>query len=163
MLTLASRAVRVLSSVALCAVSCALAQIAAQMEPKELITSRISQYRDLGSAFKNIQDELKAATPQPLVLRLSSRQISAVARAQYDWFPASAGPQPGVKTHAKSEIWSDSAGFKQAQDDFARQAELFARAVNAGDTAQIRDRARELGEKCNACHKRFRTEIHPDE
>ncbi|HYB44474.1 MAG TPA: cytochrome c, partial [Candidatus Methylomirabilis sp.] len=105
------------------------AQDRPDIDPKTLIDNRVSKYRELGVSFKNVLDELKSDAPQIMVIRIASRQITAVARAQYDWFPPSSAQQPGVETRAKPDIWTEPARFKAAQDAFALAADDFAKAV----------------------------------
>lgn len=122
------------------------------------VAARIHGYRDLGSAFKNVQDELRSSTPQPYILQLSARQIRDAARQQYGWFPAGSGPRPGVKTAAKPIIWQQPAQFKAAQDALSTQANGFYQAVASGDMSKVRLQAKSLGQSCGACHRTFRVE-----
>lgn len=126
--------------------------------PQDQVKSRLAGFRELGAAFKNVNDELKSDTPQAIVLQLSARQIRDSARLQYGWFPAGSGPQPGVKTAAKPEIWSKPAEFKAAQDNFANAAAAFYKVSAGGDPAAIKAQAKLLGATCSSCHKAFRTE-----
>ncbi|HEX7855154.1 MAG TPA: cytochrome c [Sphingobium sp.] len=126
--------------------------------PADIVKTRVTGLRELGAAFKNVNDELKSGTPQAIVLTLSARQIRDSARQQYGWFPAGSGPQPGVKTAAKPEIWSRAAEFKTAQDNFATQANAFAKIAGSGDGAALRAQAKALGQTCAACHRIFRTD-----
>lgn len=123
---------------------------------QDTVATRLAGLRQLGAAFKNVNDELKSETPQPYILQLSARQIRDAAKAQYGWFPAGSGPQPGIKTAAKAEIWSQPAQFKAAQDAFATQAAAFAKVAASGDVAAMRVQAKQLGAACGACHRAFR-------
>ena len=124
----------------------------------DVVRARIEGLRELGALFKNVNDELKSSTPQPMIMRISSRQITDVARDQYKWFPAGSGPEAGVKTKAKPEIWQRAAEFKKAQDNFATQAAAFNKVVLSGDVAKMRTQVRLLGATCSNCHKTFRNE-----
>lgn len=124
----------------------------------DIVRSRIEGLRELGALFKNVNDELKSSTPQPMILRISARQITDVARDQYTWFPAGTGPEAGVKTKAKPEIWQRSAEFKKLQDNFARQATEFNKVVLSGDVAKMRAQVKLLGATCGGCHRTFRNE-----
>jgi cytochrome c556 len=72
------------------------------------------------------------------------------------WFPAGSGPQPGVKTAAKPEIWTKPADFRRAQDAFIAQAAAFQNTANGGDVDAIRAGVRSLGATCKGCHDQFR-------
>lgn len=120
--------------------------------------ARVHGFRELGAAFKNVNDELKSGTPQVMILQLSARQIRDASRAQANWFPADSAPRPGIKTAAKPEIWSQPIPFKKAQDDFAAQAGAFYQVAATGDVAAMRKQAKTLGATCAACHRGFRVE-----
>ena len=124
----------------------------------DVVRARIEGLRELGALFKNVNDELKGDTPNRMILQISARQITDVARDQYQWFPAGSGPQPGVKTKAKAEIWARGADFKKAQDNFARQAVEFSKVVSSGDVAKMRTQVKVLGATCGGCHRTFRAE-----
>lgn len=128
--------------------------------PTDAVATRVAGLRELGAAFKNVNDQIKSGTPQAMILQISARQIVSAARAQYGWFPAGSGPQPGVKTAAKPEIWAQPVQFKAAQDAFAAQAAVFAKAVATNDLDAIRAQAKLLGQTCGACHRGFRVEEH---
>lgn len=123
-----------------------------------VVRARLDSYRELGASFKNVNDELRGKNPQPMVLQLSARQIRNVATQQYNWFPAGSGPQAGLKTKALPAIWSNPAGFKAAQDAYARQATAFNAAVASKDVAKMRVAAKSLGATCASCHKQFRAD-----
>lgn len=124
----------------------------------DLVKTRVTGYRELGAAFKNVNDELKSGTPQIYILQLSARQIRDAAKAQYGWFPAGSGPQPGIKTAAKPEIWMKPADFKTAQDALATQAAAFMTVAASGDSAKIRAQVKPLGQACSGCHRGFRVD-----
>jgi cytochrome c556 len=123
--------------------------------PADVVRQRIAGLRELGAAFKNVNDSLRGE-PQLIVIRQSAREIRNAAQAQYRWFPAGTGPNPAWKTAAKPEIWAQAAQFRTAQDNFARQADAFQRAAQTGNVDAIRAAARTLGGTCKACHDQFR-------
>lgn len=124
----------------------------------DIVRTRHEGYRELGASFKNVNDELRSSTPQLVVLQVSARQIKNVSTQQYGWFPAGSGPQPGVKTKARPEIWTKGPAFKAAQDAFAKQANAFSQAAASKDIARIRAAVKPLGATCAGCHKQFRTD-----
>ena len=126
--------------------------------PADAVRTRHDGFHELGAAFKNVNDELRGSAPQMVVLQISARQIKNVASQQYGWFPAGSGPQSGLKTKARAEIWSRAPAFKAAQDALAQQANAFSQAVGTKDVAKIRVAAKALGGACAGCHKQFRTE-----
>ncbi len=138
---------------ALIAIATATAALAA---PADIVRTRIAELRELGAAFKAVNDGLRGSELQTVLIAQSARKIRNAARMQYQWFPAGSGPQPGLKTAAKAEIWAKPVQFKAAQDGFAHQADVFQRAVAGGNAATIRAEARKLGGTCKSCHDTFR-------
>lgn len=124
----------------------------------DVVRARIEGLRELGALFKNVNDELKTENPNKMILQISARQITDAARDQYTWFPAGSGPQPGLKTKAKADIWARGTDFKAAQDNFAKQAVAFSKMVSSGDVAKMRAQAKLLGATCGGCHRTFRAE-----
>lgn len=137
------------------ALSAAVPAVAAGADPYK---ARVDSYRELGAAFKNVNDELRKPAPQVFIIQMSGRQIRSTAQAQYGFFPAGSGPRAGIKTAAKPEIWTQPAQFKAAQDAFNVQAQAFARVAQSGDVATIKVQTKALGQTCAVCHKAFRTE-----
>lgn len=136
----------------------ALAAPAAPAAPADAIRARINGYRELGAAFKAVNDGLRGSEVQTILIQQSARQIRNAAREQYAWFAPGSASAPGVKTYARPEIWRNAAEFKGLQDAFARQAEALQRAAATGNATTLRLEARKLGSTCKACHDKFRIE-----
>jgi cytochrome c556 len=126
--------------------------------PGDPIGARIAGYRDLGAAFKSVNDGVRRGSATPQQMQRLAGQISASARAQYGWFPAGSGPRSGVKTAAMPKIWTRPSEFRAAQDAFARQAQAFQRVAASGDATALRASARQLGASCKGCHDAFRAD-----
>ncbi len=124
--------------------------------PADVVRTRIAGLREMGAAFKNVNDALRGGEPQTIVIQQSAREIVNSARAQYQWFPAGTGPNPAWKTAAKPEIWAQAPRFRTAQDNLASAADGFQRAAMGGNADAIRTSARALGAACKACHDQFK-------
>ena len=123
-----------------------------------LIEQRKRAYGEIGAAFKGINDQLRRPTPLLMMIRRYAVQINghATEQATDNWFPAGSGPEAGVKTAAKPEIWSQAPKFRGLQVNFKRSADALSGAVNSGNVTAIQAQARVLGEVCAACHRDFR-------
>jgi cytochrome c556 len=126
--------------------------------PQDSARARVAAYKQLGENFKAINDMVRSGDVQPPLIRRYAVQIRNMAKNQYSLFPANSGPQPGVKTAALKEIWTRPGDFRAAQDNFARQAEIFQRVAMTSDVATIRTEARKLGGACKQCHDNFRAQ-----
>ncbi|WP_234151880.1 c-type cytochrome [Sphingobium sufflavum] len=136
----------------ICAATASLAAV-----PADSVRSRVAGYRALGAAMKGLTEGVRQGDAGSPRLQAAARDIVAASKAQYRWFPQGSGPQPGVKTAARAEIWGNAPAFRTAQDNFARQATAVERAVAAGDASALRGEIRKLGGACKACHDQFRT------
>jgi cytochrome c556 len=130
------------------------------VSPEAAIKIRVEGFRELGAAFKAVHDALQGSSPQTILLQMSARQIVQSSHDIYGWFPAGSGPESGLKTKAKAEIWSDPAGFKKAQDGLAAEATAFQAAAASNNIDIIQSEAAKLGQACKSCHEQFRTEGH---
>lgn len=125
----------------------------------DVVKSRINSYRELGAAFKAVNDGLRGGEVQTVLIAQSARQIRNASKAQYQLFPAGSGPHIGVKTNAKAEIWTRPKQFRAAQDAFSKAADSFYAAANKGNVAAIRTEAGKLGATCKGCHDQFRSKV----
>lgn len=118
------------------------------------VRARIAGFRQIGAAYKSVTDGLRASDLAKV--RQAAGQLGGLAHGLYGWFPRGSGPQPGVKTAARPEIWTRAPQFRAAQDGFARQVQAFQRVAAGSDVNAIRAEARKLGGACKACHDQFK-------
>src|SRR5438067_7865379 len=76
-----------MAALSLCAGGLAAAPVLAE-NAADVARTRHDSYRDIGAAFKNINDQLKSGSPQLYVIQLSARQIRNYSQQQFSWFPA---------------------------------------------------------------------------
>jgi len=122
----------------------------------DLAKVRIGHFRKLGAAYKTVSDALRHGDVHSDSVRQALQQIEDAANNLGSWFPPGSGPQPGVKTSAKPEIWTDANEFRAAREAFASQNAALQRVAPDGDAAAIRTEVLKLGATCKACHDKFR-------
>jgi cytochrome c556 len=127
---------------------------------EQTITNRQSNLKDLGGAFKTVRDQLKRSTPNMAEIKQAAQQINDLSADQKHWFPKGSGPEAGIKTAAKPEIWSDATGFAAALDTFSIEAPKLLVLANANDVEGLKSQAKIVGDACKDCHDKFRV---PDE
>jgi len=154
----ASRYLRALLAAALtvAAVTCAGVTLAKTQPPAEIVKERQQELKKLGAALKLIRDELRGGAPEPTKIRAAASDITRAASAIDSWFPTGTGPDAGVKTDAKAEIWTDAAGFAAARETFVREANRWAQLGSNGDVTSWSEAATSLGQSCKGCHDKFR-------
>ncbi len=133
----------------------ALAQSAAS--PAEVIKARQQGLKSIGAAFKIIRDELKSSAPDVAKIKAAGARIAEEGSAIDRWFPAGTGPDSGVKTDARAEIWSDPSAFSAAREAFVREAAKSAQVFTTdSDPSAWSAATASLGQTCRGCHDKFR-------
>ena len=122
----------------------------------EGVKARQQGLEALGAAFKVIRDELKGDAPDAAKIRKASADITQAAGTIDKWFPAGTGPDSGVKTDAKPDVWTDPAGFATAREAFVREANKWAQLGNSTDASAWKEGAASLGQSCKGCHDKYR-------
>jgi cytochrome c556 len=130
--------------------------IAGEMDVDQIIDDRQRNLRDMGAAYKAITDELKRSTPNVLEIAHYASSLQEIASSQKQWFPAGSGPESGIKTAAKAEIWSRSAEFTKWEDDLSAAIALLVKATAGQDLEIVRRQHEQVGKACAGCHKTFR-------
>lgn len=120
------------------------------------IAARQAGFKLQGAAFKVIADQLKAPTPDIAAIRTAAGTINHTADVISTWFPPGSGPEAGVPTKAKAEIWTDNAHFLAAMAAFRAQAPRLKAAADSGNIDNIRTEFTATGRSCGGCHIPFR-------
>lgn len=126
------------------------------LSPQQAVAARQSNLKDLGGAFKTIRDQLRISKPNVSEIKLAAKQIKDLVDDQQHWFPKGTGPESGVETDAKPEIWTDPAGFAAAQKAFAEQAPKLLTLATAEDLAGLKSQVPLVGQTCKGCHDKYR-------
>ena len=136
-------------------VGAAIAQAPART-PAELIQNRQAGYRQIRDANKAINDQLQASEPSLATIRQNSAALVRLTPQVSGWFPAGTGPETGVRTRAKAEIWARPQEFRTAAVNLVVAARRLDAAARGNDVAAIRAAHGALGRTCSACHDQFR-------
>jgi cytochrome c556 len=146
--------IRILSAaMALAAVSGAA--LAAQ-SAADVIHARQAGYKQLGSAFKGLHDQLVSSSPDKVQIAAYARRINEIAPQIQGWFPKGSGPEAGVKTRAKPAIWQRYGEFQADAKALAAETARLAAVAPGGDVGAIKAQFKAVGDKCGACHTAFR-------
>lgn len=124
----------------------------------ESIAARQAGFKQMGAAFKGLNDELKAGSPDKAKLVGFAKTMNTQARAVPGWFPKGSGPESGVKTKAKPGIWTESAKFATLAKNLQTETAKLPTAAASGDLDALRAQVRATGGSCKACHDPYRAE-----
>lgn len=143
------------------------------------IHGRIAHYRELGTAFKAIDDELKLEKPYEPALREAADHIADLSQEVPRWFPPGSGPAPkdeswgawiksffvtapdprivhGVKTKASADIWLKPEQFKADYTRLQVESAKLLALLDAKDMAGFKAQFDVLKKACDTCHTAFR-------
>lgn len=120
------------------------------------IKERQDFYKDIGKSMKGIGEELKSSSPNIADIKKYSAAIDAAAPKVPSFFPAGTGPEAGVKTGAKAEIWQKPDEFKKDAAGLASAAHAMDVAAQSGRVDEIKAAVPALGEACKTCHTTFK-------
>ena len=148
---------RRLAAVAIFAAACA-APAVAQTPAGKAVEARQAGFKQMGAAFKAVNDELRSGKPDAAKIAQASERLRGHAAQLPTWFPKGSGAEAGVKTGARPEIWSDAAGFADAASRLRTATTALHASAQAGDINVMRQRARAVGQACQACHTAYREE-----
>lgn len=124
----------------------------------DVIHARQAGYKQLGGAFKALSDQLKSPNPDKAQVAALSKRVNEIAPKIATWFPAGSGPEAGVKTRAKADIWARGAEFQADAKALTVETAKLAALGAKGDIDGARAQFKAVGAKCGACHKPFREE-----
>lgn len=141
------------SAIVLSTLSCA----EQDSEAKTTIETRQANFKEIGKSFKTIRDELKGDADMAKI-KAAADTIAADAKKIQPLFPEGTGPEAGVETEAKAEIWNDKATFNEAAKKLIAESAIFAELAATGDAEKINAGVRGLGGACKNCHDQFREE-----
>ena len=125
-----------------------------------VIRARQASYKQMGAAMKSIVEQSRSDTPSRPMLLQSTERILYFSRRISRWFPRGSGPETGIPTHARPEIWTDRAGFTRAAAGLEAAARRFGVIAQRGEPAAIRAAVPMVANACRACHDRFRVDEH---
>lgn len=130
----------------------------AQTPAGKAVEARQAGFKQIGAAFKAVNDELKRGQPDLAKIAEATERLQAHAASLPTWFPKGSGAEAGVKTAARPEIWTDAAGFADAASNLRVQTAALHKAAAAGDLEAVRQRTKATGQACQACHSGYREE-----
>ena len=106
----------------------------------------------LGKNMKAISKAVKSGNVTP-DLQQKAGEIHKISNGLVALFPKG---KELSESRAKPEIWSDSAGFNAANNNFIKAASDLANALKSGDIAASKLALKATGKTCGGCHKAYR-------
>ena len=117
--------------------------------------TRHENYEDMGKNFKLLNDNSKLDAPDIAAVTAAAAKVKGYAEQMPTWFPAGTGPETGIETEAKANIWTDRATFDAAIVRLQGEATKLAAVT---DAAGLKAQFPATGGACKNCHDTFREE-----
>jgi len=136
--------------------------LAQDNDPDHVIKGRQANERELGGGYSELKDELAKPKPLQFLLNEYAGQIESLAKDQAAWYPVGTGPETGLQTYAKPEIWTKRAEFDELYKKFLADAIKLKELTTAQDSAGLKAHIPVIAERCIACHTAFKNKS-PDE
>jgi cytochrome c556 len=141
---------------ALAAGAAIAADPAADTPGGKAVLGRQAHYRELNAAFRTVNDDLRKDMPDKAAIAADVGKMKALTDDLPSWFPKGSGPEAGVKTRAKAEIWTDAAGFAAAATRIQAETGKLQDAATAGEIEALKAQAKAVNGACKACHDAYR-------
>lgn len=126
----------------------------AALDAAAVIKARQDGMKAQGGALKGMGQGLAGGASAADLKQFSAKLAQSSAQLP-GWFPKGSGPESGVKTKAKAEIWTDAAGFKAAADNFKTQAAKLDQTVAGGNMDAIKAQFGAVRGACKSCHEKY--------
>jgi cytochrome c556 len=105
--------------------------------------------------MKALAEMAKSGTVDKAAAAEHAKKIDGTAQVLVSWFPKGTGPESGIDTKAKPEVWTQADDFKKANDDFRAEAAKLVTAAATGDAATLGPQLAATGKTCSGCHTKF--------
>jgi cytochrome c556 len=146
---------RVAMTIALGALTFVTLSIADSSPSADIIRTRQQALKTMGASLKTVRDQMRQADPDMTAIKEAGANIQKTAGKLEAWFPPGTGPEAGVKTAARPEIWADPNTFEQKRADLVAAAAVFSKITASGDKDAIRGAVAPLNRTCKSCHDKF--------
>ena len=128
------------------------------MTARAAADARRLNFKDLGGAFKTVNDVLKLDKPDLTAIQLAAKDVKYASDELLFWFAKGSGPETGLEMEAKMTIWQEWDKFNEHANNFRGAAAQLHTTAQGGDLTAIATHATEVGLQCKACHDLYREE-----
>jgi cytochrome c556 len=120
------------------------------------LVARQAHFKEQNAIFKAIGDETRKDAPDKAVIAADAAKLKALGADLPTWFPKGSGPETGLPTAAKPEIWTDADGFAAAAAKLQDETAKLAAVSTGGDMDAIKAQVRVTAGACKLCHDKYR-------
>ena len=128
------------------------------MTARAAANARRLNFKDLGGAFKTVNDVLKLDKPDLVAIQLAAKDVKYASDEILFWFAQGSGPETGLEMEAKMDIWQEWDAFTANINEFKVEAVKLHETAQSGDLDAIAAQAQLVGKSCKSCHDKYREE-----
>ena len=131
--------------------------VLAQAKPEVLVKQRQAAMTLQGKYFGPLAAMAQGKAPYNAeVVKRNAGFLDNLSRMPWDGFDPST---TGVKSHAKPEVFTDSAGVKEAISRLENETHKLYEVSQKGDEAAVKAQIGAVGKACGGCHEKFREKL----
>jgi len=134
-----------------------IATVGLAQAPADEVAARQAAMKVVGKGNAAIAAAMKAETPDFPGANAAAKSIQSAFTAFPGHFVAGSGPDSGITTKAKAEIWTDMEGFKAANMKAVTASAALVAATAGTDVAAVNAAQTELRGTCGGCHSKYRS------
>ena len=120
-----------------------------------IVAARQAKYKILLRLDRAIHVALRQSPPDRAAVDSAARAAKQLALQIPSWFPPGTGPDDGARTYARTEIWTDRAGFRARSQALADVFGRLDQAAQSGNVEAMTAEQSEIGPACKACHESY--------
>jgi cytochrome c556 len=143
-----------LAAVVAVALGLAAGAALAQQKPEVMVKQRQAVMTLQGKYFGPLAAMAQGKAPYNAdVVKRNAGYLDNLSRMAWDGFDPST---KDVKSRAKPEVFTDSAGVKEAVSRFENEAHKLYEVAQKGDESAVKAQIGAVGKACGGCHDKFR-------
>jgi len=144
-------------AVGLCVAGAAGAQETSRPSAAEIIAARQAAFQMSGATYGGMKPVIDSGGSVK-VLAFGTGGLKKWSSALPSMFPAGTGPEAGVPTKAKAEIWTNRADFEAKAAAYQAAAARLHELAQADDAAGFAAQWAAVRQTCQACHDAYRSQ-----
>lgn len=147
----------VLIALSLAAAACA-PEALVHPEAERLITERRANMAAMNLEMVGLGRQVSSPSPDPKQVEQHATRLAELASELLSHFPKGTGPEAGVPTLARRDVWTRSTEFKGLAEGMQDLATQLAEAARANELGDLKAQAMTLDATCVGCHRDFRVQ-----
>lgn len=125
-------------------------------DAQQSVAQRRTSMIAMSGEMRGLGAQISDSTPDPVIVAQHATRLANLAARIVPLFPRESGPDTGLATLAKAEIWARPEEFESHAAGLTDAAQSLAASARAGDLSDLRTQAMTIDAICVGCHRDFR-------